>query len=265
MQQLALQARTVSSAQPGMALEVMMADIGGVLDKLGFSSYKKKVYLALLRLGESGAVQLAKKSGVPSSRIYEVLDWLQENGYVSLVGERPLVYKANDPKHVLRSDVRSRMAELREVDAEISRLGAGLALGGAGSARFEVVKGRDAFFKKVKQAVASSEKSIVAIVKNWRLDYELRSLTSEFVGRGGRARFLGPVAKENRQLVAEWKKMGVDVKRFLPDTTRFTVWDGRTVAIGFKEEGKDYLSLWIENEYLGRILVQHFENAWKNA
>jgi sugar-specific transcriptional regulator TrmB len=241
-----------------------MGDIGKVLDSLGFSRYKKKAYLALIRLEKAGAVQIAKKAGIPSSKIYEVLQWLYENGYVSLVSQRPLVYKANDPKTVLRSDVRSRIGELRSIEKEISRMSTGL--GFTEKAVFEVVKGRGAFFKKVKEAVARSDSSIVAIVKNWRLDYELRELSSEFVSQGGVMRFMGPVNKGNKQLVNEWKKMGVQVKNIMPEATRFTVWDGKTVAIGFKEEGdKEYLSLWIENEYLGKILTRHFEGLWQSS
>jgi sugar-specific transcriptional regulator TrmB len=232
-----------------------------VLEKLGFSEYKKRAYVTLVKLGRCKVGEIAKKASIPSSKVYETLRWLYENGYISLVSERPLIYKANDPKSVLKSDVRDKIAKLRALEEEICKINTNL--GVSEKAAFEVVYGRNPFFKKVKEAVAKSDKSIIAIVKNWRLDYELKELTSEFVKRGGKARFLGPMMQQNKSNVAEWKRIGVLVKRFSPETTRFTVWDGKTIAIGFKDDKeRDYFSLWIQNEHLGKIFTDCFNSIW---
>lgn len=235
-----------------------------ILNELGFSEYKKRTYLAIIKLEKAKVGQIAKSANIPSSKIYEILRWLYENGYISIVSQKPLMYKANDPKSILKSEVSSKIDVLKKIENEINNLNTHLDV--AEKANFQIVYGRDAFFKKVKEVVSKSDKSIIAIVKNWRLDYELKILTKEFVKKGGKGRFLGPIKKENKNLIKEWNETGIKTKNFNPDTTRFTIWDERIITIGFKEENKkDYFSLWIENEYLGKILTDYFNKLWNEA
>ena len=50
------------------------------LVKIGFSEYEAKAYVAALALGATTGYQIAKKSGVPRSTVYEVLNKLAERG-----------------------------------------------------------------------------------------------------------------------------------------------------------------------------------------
>ncbi|MBM7643933.1 sugar-specific transcriptional regulator TrmB [Scopulibacillus daqui] len=59
-----------------------MNDISEALQLLGFNQYQSKTYLALVYLGTSSAYQVSKQSGVPRSRIYEVLEGLEQKGVV---------------------------------------------------------------------------------------------------------------------------------------------------------------------------------------
>ena len=49
------------------------------LEKIGMTSYEIKTYTSLLKGGELTASELSQKSGVPYSKIYEVLGSLEEN------------------------------------------------------------------------------------------------------------------------------------------------------------------------------------------
>lgn len=232
-----------------------------VLRKLGFSEYKARAYIALVGMKRGSVGEIAKKSNIPSSKIYETLKWLYENGYISIISQNPLVYRANDPKHVLKSEVEARIEALKDIKKEIGRIKTNLEVAERGN--FQIVYGRNSFFKKVKEAVSQSRKSIIAVVKHWRIDHELIELIREFIARGGKMRFLGPVNTKNRNKVRIWTDIGTEVKNFNPESTRFTVWDGRIITVGFKDSGKDYFSLWIENEYLGKVLTSHFNSIWR--
>ena len=235
-----------------------------ILDKIGFSEYKKRTYLALIQLKKAKVGDIAKKSRIPSSKIYETLNWLYEKGYISIVSPHPLIYRANDPTAIINSDIKSQMKILHEIEDELKKLKTDLTVAEKGN--FQIIYGRDAFYNKVKESVGNSKKTIVAIVKNWRLDNELFELTKAFVEKGGTGRFLGPINSKNKSNVENWSKMGVKTRNFSPEETRFTIWDERIIAIGFKQEGeRDYFSMWIENEYLGKILTTHFNQLWKNA
>ena len=52
------------------------------LEKIGLTSYETKTYTSLLKNGELTASDLSTKSGVPYSKIYEVLGTLEEKGWI---------------------------------------------------------------------------------------------------------------------------------------------------------------------------------------
>jgi sugar-specific transcriptional regulator TrmB len=64
-----------------------MNDIISKMTNIGLSEYESKVYLRLLRGSPATAYETAKASGVPTSKIYEVLKKLVDKGIVSLYQE----------------------------------------------------------------------------------------------------------------------------------------------------------------------------------
>ncbi len=58
------------------------------LRHLGLSEYEAKVYLALLGDNPATAYEVGRSSGVPTSKIYNVLERLAEKGIISIIDER---------------------------------------------------------------------------------------------------------------------------------------------------------------------------------
>jgi len=52
----------------------MSVDVLSGLQQLGFTAYEAKVYLALLAHPGSTGYEVARHSGVPRAKVYEVLD-----------------------------------------------------------------------------------------------------------------------------------------------------------------------------------------------
>ena len=52
------------------------------LEKIGLTGYEIKTFISLLKTGEFTASDLSKQSGVPYSKIYEVLGMLEEKGWI---------------------------------------------------------------------------------------------------------------------------------------------------------------------------------------
>ena len=55
------------------------------LIKIGFSEYEAKAYTGLLKTNPVSAYELSKISGIPSSKIYQVIAKLIERGVVQLL------------------------------------------------------------------------------------------------------------------------------------------------------------------------------------
>jgi sugar-specific transcriptional regulator TrmB len=67
------------------------------LEKIGLTSYEIRTFTSLLKDGELTASDLSQKSGVPYSKIYEVLGTLEEKGWIGSDNSRPTQYFAKSP------------------------------------------------------------------------------------------------------------------------------------------------------------------------
>ena len=73
------------------------------LEKVGLTSYEIKTYASLLKTGPITASDLSQKSGVPYSKIYEVLGTLEEKGWIGSDDSRPTQYFAKSPATAIQS------------------------------------------------------------------------------------------------------------------------------------------------------------------
>ena len=70
-----------------------------VLENIGLSQTEVKVFLSLLKSGESKAGGVIKKSGLHSSSVYNAINSLIKKGLVSYVKESQIkYYRAADPE-----------------------------------------------------------------------------------------------------------------------------------------------------------------------
>ncbi|MFY9269523.1 MAG: helix-turn-helix domain-containing protein [Candidatus Manganitrophaceae bacterium] len=69
------------------------------LSEIGFSEYEAKSYLALVQKNPSTAYEIGKESGVPSSKVYEVLNKLKERGVILALDEEEGKPKRYIPQH----------------------------------------------------------------------------------------------------------------------------------------------------------------------
>ncbi len=73
-----------------------------VLKEIGLTERESKVYLALLELGSITTGPIVKKSGVPNSKIYEILESLQNKALVSwIIKGKTKYFQASNPKKIL--------------------------------------------------------------------------------------------------------------------------------------------------------------------
>lgn len=94
------------------------------LVELGLSEYEAKAYLALLADSPATAYETAKRAGIPSSKIYEVLERMTLRGLVMRrdEGERRLYIPESSAEFLSRQ--RSRLGEtLDRLEDDLSKMG----------------------------------------------------------------------------------------------------------------------------------------------
>jgi len=77
------------------------------LEKIGLTSYEIRTYTSLVDGGELNAQELSQKSGVPYSKIYEILGSLEEKGWIGSDESRPTKYFAKSPSNALETTKQS--------------------------------------------------------------------------------------------------------------------------------------------------------------
>ncbi len=88
------------------------------LEDAGLSPYQAEAYVTVLELGRASATDIAKASGVPAPRIYDVLQSLSERGYVETYEQGSTQARAHSPADVLE-DLRGRADRFETAAEEI--------------------------------------------------------------------------------------------------------------------------------------------------
>jgi sugar-specific transcriptional regulator TrmB len=73
------------------------------MEDLGLTGYEIRVYTSLLETGAMTAADISKKSGVPYSKIYEVLNSLEDKGWLESDSSRPQQFFPRSPSTALEA------------------------------------------------------------------------------------------------------------------------------------------------------------------
>jgi HTH-type transcriptional regulator, sugar sensing transcriptional regulator len=73
------------------------------MEDIGLGSYEIKVYISLLEKGSMTASEISKKSNVPYSKIYEVLNSLEDKGWLESDSSRPQKFFPKSPLTALEA------------------------------------------------------------------------------------------------------------------------------------------------------------------
>ena len=86
-----------------------------ILQELGLNKRESICYSSLLELGSSRVGDVIKKTGIPSSKIYEILDKLIKKGFVTYVVKNNVKhFQASDPKTLL-NHIEERKRKIEEI------------------------------------------------------------------------------------------------------------------------------------------------------
>ena len=85
-----------------------------ILKEIGLTDSESKVYLALLESGDSTRGGIVNKSGIAGSKVYEILEKLQEKGLVS-------IYMKNKVKHFKPTNPKQILGYLEDKKQQISK------------------------------------------------------------------------------------------------------------------------------------------------
>ena len=138
--------------------------VGRLLKALGLKPNEARVYLTLIEKGTLSAKEASWLSGVPESRIYDVLTSLEESGWILSEKGRPKKFRSTSPEETLSHVKLRRQEELERIEAEILEELQPFYNEGTGAERPDVwiLRGEDKVIAKIKAMVGKAEKNVLA-------------------------------------------------------------------------------------------------------
>jgi sugar-specific transcriptional regulator TrmB len=236
------------------------------LEGLGLTEYEIKAYLSLLESGSLTAAEVSKHSGVPYSKVYEVLRRLEDKGWVESDKGRPAKYYSRDPKLALNSLKMKLEDEWKSAESLIlSELGP-IYEGREVKERPEIwiVKGEFNIISKIMEVLRATKDELkIALPKEVggmfkKGIYLLKMLDA----KGVKIRVLTSSDQD-----------GMTIKKALPASEvrkkegmfgGGMISDGKRVVLllGSKEKGSPFLAIWAEHPGLAMFASSYFDYIW---
>lgn len=93
-----------------------------ILEEIGFSKKKARIYLAILELGEVSVIDIAKKLGIKRTTVYNILPELLSDGYVkkTMKNKKALFFVENPD--LLKNNLESKLELIENALPEIKKM-----------------------------------------------------------------------------------------------------------------------------------------------
>ncbi len=237
------------------------------LESLGLTKREIDAYLALLEIGTSPIGRIVKKSKVPSSKVYEILDKLIEKGLVSFIIKNNTKYfSASEPETLLdmieekRNSIEKIIPELKNKQNSEKKEEVTL---------FEGIDGMKTALRKVLRILKPKEEYLVYVSASENLENESSKIFyNNFNLQRKDAKIITKLLIHNRQKEIMKKEY---LKTLLKDEVKFTDFDFPSRLGIFKNhvlminDGKNISSILIRSEDIYKKYKDFFEIIWKQS
>lgn len=148
------------------------------LRKLGLTEYEAKAYAALVGMGEATAREVHELSGVPRTRIYDILRDLGCKGFVEFVQGSPTYYRAVEPDSVMERLRDELVASINRSTSELLSLN----LEAHGSSPVWCVRSEWGIKNRIKDFLSKVDRELIVFCRSPDLLIEHRAELKKVVG-----------------------------------------------------------------------------------
>jgi len=212
------------------------------LTHLGLSEYEAKAYTALLRENPLTAYEIAKNSGIPSSKIYEVVKRLESRHMVqSIHGERSRMFIPTSPDEFIENFRASIEDNLHTVKTELKDFKVGI-----DTSYTWHIKDYDGLILKAKRMLDTSQQTVLLSIWPAEIEVLAKSL-SNAEDRGVKIAIVhyGATNMKSGQLYRHPVEDTIYAQKGVRGFN--LVADSKEVLMG-KIKGKDTEAIWSMNE-----------------
>jgi sugar-specific transcriptional regulator TrmB len=250
------------------------------LIQFGLSEKEAQLYLHLLRYGPRTPSPLAKSLKTYREDVHRTLTSLIEKGMVRPSLDAPTIYTAVELNTALEAALKRHESEMREMEVrkrELQELSKQQRFQPVGDiASFKILKSVKDVLTVSLSTLTSAEKEWVAVVPP--IATVLSSLFAieadkEFIGRGGRIRFITDITYPYVETIREHLEAGMEVRHFDKYSgLLFFVFDEKISISAINVAGLKRASLselvsvlWTDDPAYAQYLISTFELLWEQS
>ncbi|MFA6461311.1 MAG: helix-turn-helix domain-containing protein [Candidatus Woesearchaeota archaeon] len=246
-----------------------------LLKEIGLTESEKKVYLALLSLGVSTRNNIVKESGISGSKVYEVLEKLQEKGLIStFIANKVKNFKPTNPNQLLNY-LEQKKDEINALEKQAKLAIPGLlSLFNSSKEDQEVeilsgMKGLEIIFREQIDLLkpgevcyvmggtkGMNEEAVWSFFRKIHILREQKKIKTRML--------FNQRQKENTERLYSSKQFPSTSTRYIEHTSpvAIDVYKDRTVII---ISGKKITSIYIKSQEVAQSFLEYFQMMWKTA
>lgn len=235
------------------------------LKNLGLTEYGAKAYIGLVKSGPTTARDLSEISGVPHSRIYDILSKLENRGWIESQSGRPTRYRAKSPSEVIRLHKIRQEEKLKEASETIRQELDPLYEEGGEMEKPDVwtIRGETEILSRIEEMFASAEIEVLVSIPYFSNEF---SKIEEFIPilktKEVSLKFL---TSEENEFTSEIKSYSdLKVKYRKPLFGGGVIIDGKEALIVL-ESGGSIFGIWSDEVGLAKFAEEYFKYLWSDS
>ncbi|MEM2713640.1 MAG: helix-turn-helix domain-containing protein [Candidatus Pacearchaeota archaeon] len=245
----------------------------------GINEYEAKVWIALLMRGIASIGEIAELSGVPRSRVYDVLESLEKQGFVIMKLGKPIKYMALKPAEVIERLKANLMASAKEKikifdnikSTEEYLLLEQLFNQGIKPINLDettqLIKGRNNINYNLKTAIRGAKKSVIIVTNLVKLNDKIR-LLKPLMPELNKAKVKILIAAKGDERAGKLlsKELGIKIRKIDFDS-RFCIIDGKEIFLMPSEgtEPRNDFAIYIKSPFFASSLINLLNNYLNNS
>lgn len=243
-----------------------------ILEQIGLTKTEIKIYLSLLKLGQSTTTNIIRDSKIHASKVYEFLDKLIQKGLVSYVVKSNKKYFTASKPEQIKEFLREKQREIKEQEAEIDKILPSLnSIKKEGEDKinseiYEGLRGLKSVYEKIFQTLKEGETQyIIGVPKlaNDQLEAFILEWHKRRIKKGIKCKYLFQSEAKKYGKIRE--KMPYTEVKYLPKEIISPMWIevfGDSVAIGHIKKYNAILFL-IQDKEISKGYLDYFNLIWK--
>lgn len=253
--------------------KLLITMINSLLKQLNFSDKESLVYLALLEIGSGKVNDIAKKTNLNRTTVYDISDSLMQRGLISKYKKGASTYfNALDPKHLLNYLDREQEEKVKEIEKQKNKVQALLPqlislqnIYGSTKPKVQFFEGEKGMREAYEDTLKSKE-IILAYANVETMHKGLPNFFPEYYKRRAESKiFIRAIIPRNKASIDRVAKNQEEMRdtRFLPETNmtfspEVNIYNNKILIASWKEK----IAIIIESKELAELQKLTFNLLW---